>query len=172
MGEAIGDLIKVGTRLISDGWKRRPLSPVELALGYASYFHWKHDGQAYTADMHHFSFPNDSARRIALLTVSVARISEPLLNSIRAFHASFDPDLELELAAERLKRDHPVWGECVTRSTILLCRSLAYADSEVAGSERLPFMNAFDRGQLRLLGINVCEPPLGREATAFLFGDY
>lgn len=171
-GRAIDDIITVGTRLVSDGWKRIPTSPVELSLGYASYFHWKHDGQAYTGDPYHFSIPNDSARRIALLTVSQARLSRDLLNAIRGFHADFDPEIELALAGQRLKKDHPRWGECVTRTTILLCRSLAYADSETAGSARLNFMTAFDREQLREVGINLSEAALGRSASAFLFGNY
>jgi len=171
-GKAIDDIITIGTRLVSDGWKRIPPSPVELSLGYASYFHWKHDGQAYTGDPYHFSFPNDSAREMAMLTVSQAQLSRDLLNAIRGYHADFNPEIELALAGQRLKRDHPHWGECVTRTTILLCRSLAFADSEVAGSVRLNFMNAFGREQLREVGINLSEPALGRSATVFLLGDH
>lgn len=169
---AIDGIITVGTRLVSDGWKRMPPSPAELSLGYASYFHWKHDGQSYTGDPCHFSFPNDSARKMALLTVSQACLSRDLLKAIRGSHANFDPEIEVALAGQRLKRDHPGWGERVTRTTILLCRSLAYADSETAGCARLNFMTTFDREQLRDVGVTLSEPALGRSATVYLFGDY
>jgi hypothetical protein len=157
-------------KLYTEGWKHTHPSPIEIALGYAAYYHWKFNGESYTGDPYHFSVPNDSARKLALLVISQARLSTSLRDAIRRFHNDFDPEIELTLASQRASRSHPVWGECVTRSAILICRSLAYADRNLQ-SEPLRFMQNFAQDGYLELGRALSGPALGEEATTILFGE-
>lgn len=167
--DASEEVSDVGYAIHTDGWKSQMLSVAEEALGIAAYFYWKYD-PSQVNDPDYFTYSNVSARARALFVVSQIGRSPELMKAVRLRHSDFDPEREVKLAGLSLPRTHPQWGETVTRSVILLTRSLAYCQTESAGQRRLAFQKAFDKSMERRLAVYRCEYALGPSATIAMFG--
>jgi hypothetical protein len=166
---ASDEVSDVAYRIYADGWKTQMLSVAEEALGIAAYYCWKFD-PCQANDPTYFEYPNVSARASALFIVSqIGRLPE-VMKAIRLRHSEFDPEREVMLAGLRLPSTHTEWGETVTRSVILLTRSLAYCQTECVDRRRLAFQNTFDESMERRLAVFRCEYALGPSATVAMFG--
>jgi len=149
--DASEEVSELAHTLCIEGWKNETLSVAEEALAVAAYFFWKYD-KSQGDDPSYFTYPSVSARARALFIISQVGRTPELIKAVRLRHPNFKPAEEIKLAGLKLPRTHPDWGETVTRSVVLLTRSLAYCQTEIAGQRRLAFQVAFDRSMERRLG--------------------
>jgi hypothetical protein len=124
---AFTEVVQLARSIPKEGWRRTDPTTAEVALGYAAFYYWMVGGEKLSGDPHHYSFPSESTRRVSEMVIRLAIERPRLANAIRRQNPGFDARREIELIPSKLPKDHPIWGECVTRFVIMLCRTLACA---------------------------------------------
>lgn len=124
---AFAEVTELGRAIPKEGWRKADPTMSEIALGYAAFYYWLVGGEELSGDPHHYSFPSESTRIISQMIIGLTIELPQLANAVRRQNPRFDARREIGLISLKLPRDHPAWGECVTRFVIMFCRTLACA---------------------------------------------
>jgi hypothetical protein len=125
--EAFTEVVELAGSIPKQGWRKTDPTTAEIALGYAAFYYWLVGGEKLSGDPYHYSFLSESTRRVSEIVMRLTLEQPRLENAVRRQNPRFDARREIELIPLKLPNNHPVWGECVTRFVIMLCRTLACA---------------------------------------------
>jgi hypothetical protein len=134
--QAFTEIVHLARSIPKEGWRKADPTAVEIVLGYAAFYYWLVGGEKLSGDPYHYSFPSESTRRVSEMVIRLALERPSLEKAIRGQNPGFDARREIELIPFKLPKDHPIWGECVTRFVIMLCRTLACAATGQIGELR------------------------------------
>ena len=164
--DAYREILENANQVINGGWRKTPPSDAEIALGFTAFGVWLIAGQS-SSDPYYYSYPSESTRQMTLQLVEDIARSPSVLSAIRRKHPQFNPARELALAETKPDRNHPEWGESVTRWMIMMCRSLGMAATGQIGELR--FTQYLPPRDWREIGIELTRSSFGRDAAATIW---
>jgi len=127
---SILDFVKRATDNIGQNFRPgKPFTDVEFIVGLKSYSIWL-EGYLKDKDEYYLEIDNVTARNAAIITIRALKSFSLLYKFVAKYYENFNYENEVRLATtssrELFDKYHEEWEYSLSRSTIMICRGLAY----------------------------------------------